>query len=245
MQEIVYHANYEHENSYWWFIARNEILKQVVKSFCDLNQNKNLLDVGCGTGGFASTMLSECNVIGIDTSQIALEYSRKRGLTNLHNTLLKDFDKSIYNKIDVITFFDVIEHIEDDVAVVNEAYNLLDSGSYLIASVPAYQWLWSKHDEIHMHYRRYSKREFEKIFKNAGFKVMYSSYFNSILFFPAALMRFIEKITKKDNKKDSPIDEVPNFINKLFTFIFRLEKKWIPKVKIPFGLSIVLVAKKI
>jgi SAM-dependent methyltransferase len=245
MQEIVYHTNYQHENSYWWFLARNEILKQTVESFCDLNNSFNLLDVGCGTGGFASSLLNQCNVIGIDTSDTALEYSRKRGIKNLHNCLLKDFDKSKYGKIDAITILDVIEHIQDDKQVVEEAYNLLDVGSYIIASVPAYQWLWSKHDEVHMHYRRYNKKNFQNLFKDAGFKIIYSSYFNSILFFPAVIKRSIDKFTNNERKSDSPIDEVPEAVNTLFTKIFRFEKSWVPKITIPFGLSIVVVAKKI
>jgi hypothetical protein len=140
---------------------------------------------------------------------------------------------------------DVIEHIEDDYSVVKDAFSVLDSGSYMIASVPAYQWLWSRHDEIHMHYRRYTITQIRDVFKAAGFKVIYSSHFNSILFFPAVIKRFVDKITGGDKKNDNPIDEVPNFVNSLFTKIFGLEKNWIPKISIPFGISIVIVAKKI
>jgi len=244
MQEIVYHSQYVAEDKYWWFIARNRILENTVRTFCKINKSFNLLDVGCGTGGFASLLKDDCNVIGIDTSDIALDYSRKRGLTNLKNCYLNQFDKSLYGKIDAITMLDVIEHIEDDKAVVKEAYEILDSGGYMIASVPAYQWLWSRHDEIHMHYRRYTVPQFKKLFNDAGFKVMYASYFNSILFLPAVLKRFMDKITGGDKKNDAPIDEVPDFINTIFTDLFLIEKSWIPKVMMPFGLSIVLVAKK-
>lgn len=245
MQEIVYHTNYLQEDNYWWFIARNEILKNTVKTFCSLDKEFNLLDVGCGTGGFASLLKDECNVIGIDTSDTALSYSQKRGIKNLHNCLLKDFDKTKYGRIDAITMLDVIEHIEDDYSVVRDAYAILDSGSYMIASVPAYQWLWSRHDEIHMHYRRYTISQIRDVFKAAGFKIIYSSHFNSILFFPAVIKRFVDKITGGDKKNDNPIDEVPDFVNSLFTKIFGLEKNWIPKISIPFGISIVIVAQKI
>jgi SAM-dependent methyltransferase len=244
MQEIVYHSQYQAENTYWWFIARNRILEKVVRTFCKIEKSFNLLDVGCGTGGFASLLKDDCNVIGIDTSDIALDYSRKRGLTNLENCYLNNFDKTKYGSINAITMLDVIEHVEDDASVVCDAYNLLESGSYMIASVPAYQWLWSHHDEMHMHYRRYTTTTFKKLFNDAGFKVMYISHFNSILFLPAVMKRSLDKITGAENKNDSPIDEVPNFINGLFTKLFMLEKSWIPKLVIPFGLSIVLVAKK-
>lgn len=245
MQEVVYHTNFQLEDNYWWFKSRNEILKKTVEYFCNLNKDFNLLDVGCGTGGFAAKLLDKCNVIGIDTSETALDYAKKRGLTNLHNCLLSDFPKEKYSKINAITMLDVIEHIENDYEVVKDAYKLLENDSYFIASVPAYQWLWSRHDEIHMHYRRYSISQIKKVIENAGFKIIYSSYFNSILFFPAIFKRFIDKITGSDKKQTSPIDEVPDFINKLFTGIFNLELNWIPKMKVPFGLSIVIVAKKV
>ena len=244
MQEIVYHSQFIAEDKYWWFIARNRILEKTVRTFCQINKSFNLLDVGCGTGGFASLLKDDCNVIGIDTSDTALDYSRKRGLTNLKNCYLHQFDKSQYGKIDAITMLDVFEHIEDDIAVAKEAFDILDSGGIMIASVPAYQWLWSPHDEIHMHYRRYTVPKFKKLLQDAGFKVMYSSYFNSILFLPAVLKRLWDKITGGHNKEHAPIDEVPDFINTIFTDLFLIEKSWIPKVMMPFGLSIVLVAKK-
>lgn len=244
MQEIVYHAQYQAENTYWWFIARNRILEKVVRTFCKLDKSFNLLDVGCGTGGFAALLKDDCNVIGVDTSEIALNYSRKRGIKNLENCYLNQFDKSKYGKINAITMLDVIEHIEGDYDVVRDAFSLLESDSYMIASVPAYQWLWSRHDVIHMHYRRYTITKFKKLFEDAGFKIMYVSYFNSILFLPAVLKRFLDKITGADNKKSAPIDEVPDFINNIFTKLFLAEKSFIPKIMLPFGLSIVLVAKK-
>ncbi|MFA5511991.1 MAG: class I SAM-dependent methyltransferase [Candidatus Kapaibacterium sp.] len=244
MREIVYHSQFEAEDKYWWFVARNRILEKTVRSFCDLHPNFNMLDVGCGTGGFATLLKDDCNVIGIDTSDTALSYSRKRGINNLHNCLLNEFDSSMYGTINAITMLDVIEHIEDDKSVVKDAYDLLPSGGIMIASVPAYQWLWSRHDEIHMHYRRYTIPNFKRLFTDAGFKVMYNSYYNSILLLPAVLKRIMDKITGGDQKNDAPIDEVPEFINSLFTKIFLIEKNWIPNLMLPFGLSIILVAKK-
>jgi ubiquinone/menaquinone biosynthesis C-methylase UbiE len=244
MQEIVYHTNYKLESTYWWFVARNRIVKHVIDSFCKLDFNHNLLDVGCGTGAFAAEMMKSTNVIALDTSPIALEYTRKRGIKTTYNCYLSEFPKQEH-KIDAITMLDVIEHIEDDSGVVKDAFKILDSNGYFIATVPAFQWLWSKHDEIHMHYRRYGLNQFEKLFSDAGFKVLYSSYFNTFLLPPAALKRFIDKITGADKKQTSPIDEVSPFMDNLFRNIFLIEQKLLPKVSLPFGLSIILVAKKL
>lgn len=242
MQEIVYHSNFEYENKYWWFVARNQIVKDIFLKKCKLTKGSDVLDVGCGTGGFASKLLDEFNVIGIDTADLALEYSKKRGIKNLYNCYLNDFPKDKWN-IKAITILDVIEHIEDDKAVINQCYNTLPNDGYLIATVPAYSWMWSHHDVIHHHYRRYSKNQICRLFEEAGFEIEYSTYFNTFLFLPAFLKRLFEKITGS-GKNDAPIAEVPEFLNNIFTRIFNFENSFLPTVSFPFGLSILLVAKK-
>lgn len=244
MQEIIYHTNFKLEDQYWWFVARNQIIKKAILDFIKLNKNNNLLDVGCGTGAFAAEMNQKTNVIALDTSPIALEYCSQRGIEQRFNCLLNDFPKDKF-RIDAITFLDVIEHIQDDYQIVKDAYNIIENNGYVIASVPAYQWLWSHHDELHMHYRRYTKSQIEKVFKSANFQIIYSSYFNTLLFPIAVLKRFVDKITGADKKNTSPIEEVSPTINKLFKSIFMYEKNFIPKLKLPFGLSILIVAKKI
>ncbi len=243
MQEIVYHSNFELENKYWWFIARNQIVKDIFEKICKIPQNSDILDVGCGTGGFASKLLDKYNIIGVDTSEIALEYSRKRGIKHLYNCYLNEFPNRDFN-IKAITILDVIEHIEDDVAVVEQCYSILQSNGYIIATVPAYKWMWSHHDVIHHHYRRYKQRQFNELLTNAGFKIEYSTYFNTILFLPAFIKRLAEKIFGS-KRNDSPIDEVPEFLNTIFTKMFGLENNMLPNITFPFGLSILTIAKKI
>lgn len=244
MQEIVYHKNYELENTYWWFVVRNQIIKKVIIELIDLSKDDYVLDVGCGTGGFAKELLDYAQLICLDTNDLALEYTRKRGIKNTFNCLLQDFPVVKYNP-KIITFLDVIEHIEDDNQVVNSAYQSLNIGSYVVATVPAYQWLWSKHDEIHMHYRRYNLKQLKKLFRENGFHIVYASYFNTILFPIATLKRFIDKLTGSDKKNNEPIDEVSPIMNSILKSLFSIEKKFLPKIFFPFGLSIILVAKKL
>ena len=242
MQEIVYHTNYKLENDYWWFIARNKIIKKLIDTKCNIPKGSQILDVGAGTGGFASFISKDFEVVCLDTSEIALQYCEKRGLQNRYNSTLDKFPAADWN-IQAVTMLDVVEHIEDDAAVVKQVYGLLPKGGSFIAAVPAYQWLWSRHDEIHMHYRRYNKKQFTTLLKEAGFKIEFASYYNSFLFMPAVLKRFIGKIFG-DKKDESPVDEVPGFMNKIFTGIFSLEAKFLPAIKFPAGVSIVAIATK-
>ncbi len=243
MQEVVYHSNFEIEESYFWFLARNEILSKIINNNTSIKAYNNVADIGCGTGGFAKVLQDmKFNVTCIDTEELAIEYCKKRGLTDLYHGDLKSFLEINNKKYQAAFMLDVIEHIPDDQEVVNQVYELLDNGGYFIAAVPAYQWLWSKHDEIHMHYRRYNKTNFQKLFKNAGFEIEYISYFNTYLFLPAVLKRFIDKITR--NQSEKPVEEVSSFINNLFFKIFKSEKSILGNKSLPFGLSLLLIAKK-
>ncbi len=244
MQEIVYHENYRLEKTYWWFIARNAILLNIIREICKFDKSSNILDAGCGTGAFAEKLSSISNVICLDTSEIALSYCHLRGLTNTHQCKLSEYQKG-EKRIDGITLLDVVEHIEDDYGVLKDAYDILDDKGYVIITVPAYQWLWCRHDEIHMHYRRYNKSQIATAVKSSGFKITYSSYFNTLLFLPAVAKRFLDKITGLDKTNKNPIEPVPDFLNKLFTKIFMMEKYFLPSMKFPFGLSILVIAQKI
>jgi len=243
MQEIVYHTNFELEDSYWWFVARNRIVKSMIENRTELKLGNTILDVGCGTGGFAKLISDKFNPICLDTSSIALDYCKRRGLENIHNSLLIDFPTSQYD-ISAVTMLDVLEHIENEREVLKQVYKLLPNKGWLIATVPAYQKLWSKHDEIHHHFRRYNRFDFISILRESGFSIKFSSYFNAILFFPALLKRFIDKITSAEKKKIEPVEEVSPLINNLFTKLFLLEKSLLNTASLPFGLSIIAIVQK-
>jgi SAM-dependent methyltransferase len=241
MQEIVYHTNYKLENEYWWFVARQYIISDLINKYSGLKPGDTVLDAGCGTGGFAEFISSKFNILCLDTSATALEYCRKRGLNNLFNCTLDQFPKDNWN-VKGVFMLDVVEHIEDDEAVVGQVYDLLPKGGCFVASVPAFRWLWSKHDDIHMHKRRYTKPEFLSLLERHGFRIEYSSYFNTFLFLPAVVARFVEKLLKKE--KETPVDEVSPFVNKIFTEVFKSERNFLTGMSFPFGLSIIAIARK-
>jgi trans-aconitate methyltransferase len=241
MQENVYHTNYKLENDYWWFTSRNSIVLEVFKKYVKNTAHPIVMDVGCGTGGFAKLINEDYNLIALDNSPLALEYTQKRGIKNIFLGNLDDYPTE--KKVDAMTFLDVIEHIEDDSGVIRTARNLLSDKGLIVATVPAYLWLWSKHDEMHMHYRRYTKTKFEELFKSGGFNILYSSYFNTFLFPLAASVRVLQKALGK-GAGESAVDEVSPLSNKILNTIFSSERNFLPEMSFPFGLSIILVAQK-
>lgn len=244
MEEIVYHTNFKLENDYWWFIARNQIVKSLILSKTDLQKGSTIIDIGCGTGGFAKLISDYFQPICIDTSQIAIDYCKKRGIENSFISTVSDFDFAQYD-IKAAVMLDVIEHIQNDEAILTEVYNKLPKNAWFIATVPAYQFLWSRHDEIHQHFRRYNRFDFNNLLREIGFNVSYSSYFNTFLFLPAVAKRFLDKITGADKKINEPVEKVSPLVNSLFKNIFLLEKNLLGKIIFPFGLSIISIARKL
>lgn len=243
MQEIAYHTNYKLENKYWWFVARNKIIREIVEKTTDLSPGDRVLDVGCGTGAFAASLNKKYDVACLDTSAIALDYARRRGLTELYQTTLDQFPKN-GKPIRAAFILDALEHIEDDVAAIESARKILAPGGWLVATVPAYKWLWNRHDLIHMHYRRYTKKQIEQKLLERGFNIVYSSYFNTFLFAPAALKRILDKRKKIDDGGYEPVDNIPGFLDTIFRKIFLAERKFLPENSFPFGLSIITISKK-
>ncbi len=254
MNEVVYHSNYQIENNYFWFLSRNSIVKNIFETLCNKDKkisNSKVLDIGCGTGGFAINLQNQgYEVYCLDTEPIALDYCKKRGLTNLFNCYIDELKNKLKSEgknenIEFSTAFalDVIEHIEDDAKAINDIYDLLPIGGYFVATVPAYKWLWSEHDIIHMHYRRYNINQFEKLLKSQCFHIKYSSYFNTFLFPAVVVKRFLDKLLNK--KSNSPVDVVSDTTNSILKSIFDKEKKFLPNIKFPFGLSIIVIAQKL
>lgn len=242
MQDIVYHKNYELEESYWWFVARNAIILDMLKSKTKLARGAKVLDVGCGTGGFAMLMLKDFDVTCSDMSPIALDYCARRGIKNSILGTLDDIPRDMHPK--AITMLDVVEHIPDDKQAVRDVYEILPEGGWYIASVPAYQWLWSHHDVIHKHFRRYTKSEFNEMLSSAGFEIVYTSYFQTFLFPLAVIKRFADRITGAEKKQTEPVEELPGFMNSLFKAVFKAEKGFLKFMRFPFGNSIITIARK-
>jgi len=91
------------------------------------------------------------------------------------------------DSFDLAVSLDVIEHLDDDLAALRELRRVVAPGGALLVTVPAYQWLWSGHDEINHHHRRYTRRTLQRAAEQAGWKQARTTYFNSLLL-PAAIV---------------------------------------------------------
>jgi len=232
------------EEALWWTIARRETIYDLIR---DLDKNLKILDVGC-SGGPMMMLLNQHgfkNVYGLDVSERAIELCKKRGVDNVYvmNAEKTDFKD---DEFDVLIVSDVLEHLEHDEVALSEWHRIMKPGGRLIVFVPAFQFLWSPHDETNFHYRRYSKTSLTQRFKRAGFEVVRGSYWNSTLFLPACMIKLVHRLIG-NKKQDLPnqLFEVKPLTNKLLLFLMRLENKILRKFNFFVGVSVFVVGRKI
>lgn len=143
---------------------------------------------------------------------------------------------------DLITLLDVLEHVDDDLGTLASLASLLKPGGHLLLTVPAFPFLWSEHDVVHRHYRRYRRPELMARVEAAGLRVIHASYYNSILFPLVAVIRLAEKVFGAQGGQDLTMP--PPWLNRLLCRIFASERRWLGRIVFPFGVSIVLLARR-
>jgi len=247
MEELAYQQYLDESNS-WLHKGRRFLLEIIIEKVCH-HQTANdkskpkILEIGAGSGKSLDHIKGYREFHAVEIEKTAIN------LLKLDNRITKLYQQHIpfelNEKYDLIIAMDVIEHIEDDQAAFDWIYNLLNDGGILFTTVPAYQWMFSSHDVALNHYRRYSLTNFLSL-NNTNMEILYSSYFNFLLFPLAALSRIGKKIVNKNKteyKKQS--SKLPKTINSVFYSILRIEAKLIRSgIKLPFGLSVVTALKK-
>lgn len=228
----------------FWFNARNALIIWAIgKYFPKLD---SLLEVGCGTG-YVLTEISKAfpqtRLVGSEIFTAGLGFAA----TRVPNASLVQMDaRSIpyVDEFDVVAAFDVIEHIAEDVAVLNNLNQALKPGGGLLLTVPQHQWLWSAADDYACHERRYSDAELQEKLAGAGFEMVRSTSFVSLLL-PAMLIS-----RRRDSQKDSydPLAEfrIRPWLNSALGHILGLERLLISAgMNFPLGGSRLIVARKI
>lgn len=233
------------ESKNFWFRVRNEIILWAIKKYC--NNPSSFLEIGCGTGFVTEAIalnFPESNIYGSEYFQEGLEYAKKR----LPNATLLQLDarKLPYeDEFFAIGAFDVLEHIKEDCQVLNQIYKALKPNGFLFITIPQHSWLWSPLDEYACHERRYSRKELHHKVRSAGFKIIRSTSFVTMLLPIMLASRLFKKNkTYKDADFLSELKLTP-IINLFFLVLLKLDAILIRLgLNLPCGGSRILIAKK-
>lgn len=240
MEEFLYEDLYKREETHWWHIAKRELCVRLIEKF--LNKKKvRILDIGCGAGKNVEIFSQFGKSFGIDSSPEAIKYCKKRGLKLVHLASSEQTNFS-QNSFDLVTLLDVLEHT-DERKTLTEIHRILKPRGYLLITVPAFQWLWSRWDEVLYHKRRYTSQDLKEKLENHGFKIKRISYVYSFLVIPVILIRTLKShINKKEYSSDFEITSP--LLNSWLLKLSRVERQLMFLFPIPFGTSVVCLAQK-
>ena len=239
MDRIVYERMAAHDTTHWWYRARRDILADYLTRWGDLPRDARILEIGCGTGHNLPMLAQFGEIDAIEIDETARAKASERLGKPVGTAPLPELVGVAPGSYDLVAVLDVIEHVEDDVAALKAIATALKPGGKILITVPAHQWMWSAHDVINHHKRRYSKASFEALLEKTGLKGRKLGYFNSLLFPVAVAARFAGKLMGKDDSDDSP---PPKPLNTLFEGIFRLERHMVGRMPLPPGLSLITLA---
>ncbi len=240
-----YRTNFLLEDSYWWFVGRRKIVEQVLRSWANRRKFNRILDGGCGTGKMVDFLSTFGETHGVELHPAGIEYCRKRGLSLLTEG---DICKLPFRdgSFDLVSCFDVLYHKKvNETDALDELRRVCKPEGFLIVTDAAFEFLRSEHDESVHGVRRYTRRSLSRAVERAGFKVIRISYWDFFLFPIVLLVRIAKNLLPRHHTKPvSNLKPIARQLNGLLSLLVHVEAKLISKIRLPFGTSIVLLARK-
>lgn len=236
-------------DSSFWVSSRNRLFKRIVQDYLVATGKTKFLEIGCGTGDFIRQLVENEN-LEITGSEIYLKglLYAKRNLPSVDFIQFDVTQGGLGEEFDLIVAFDVIEHIENDVAAISNINKMLHKGGRVIITVPQHMFLWSNLDEIVKHKRRYSRRELVVKLKEKGFDIDYCTSFLFILFPLMLISRVLDKKHDQSESAEIALEKRVKFssvLNGIFDFFMRIDEALIRLgISLPFGGTLVVVARK-
>ena len=242
MERIVYDQMAELDQRHWWYRARREVLAALIRREARPPANAHVLEIGCGTGHNLEMLGRFGQVDAVELDDEARAVAEKRLGRAIRNARLPQLEGVPDHRYDLVASLDVIEHIDDDQAALAAIAAKLKPSGKFVMTVPAHRWMWSTHDVVNHHKRRYSKASLKRLVEGSSLKLDKIGYFNSFLFPLAVAERFASKLRGKD---DADVKLPSRPLNAALEAVFRAERHFVGRLPLPPGLSLFAVASAI
>jgi SAM-dependent methyltransferase len=242
LEQQAYREQFELENSHWWFEGRRAVLWALLRR-AGVPSGVRVLDAGCGTGRNLIEFGTLGPATGVDSSEDAIEFARRREIPGVSQGVIEQlpFEDASF---DLILATDVLEHLRDDGLAISELRRVAAPGAWLLATVPAYRWLWSRHDTEHHHFRRYTSRLLRSRLAAGGWSPEAWSYFNSVLLPPIAAVRLAERVRPKNGDERPDLRMTPGWLNGILLGPMRAEGALIGAgARLPAGVSFGVISR--
>ena len=242
MKEHTYPIMFRVEQAHWWYTGRRKILAGFVEQICRqvTDRRPRILDVGCGTGANLLMLSEYGEAEGVDISEDALAFCRERGLDKVR---LGAGEQLPYDDgtFDLVTAFDVVEHMDDDLAGLREMRRVLRPGGRVLLFVPTFMFLWGLQDDVSNHRRRYRLPQLRRVLEQAGFEIERTSYANITFFLPILAMRQLMRLTGVKAESENDINVTA--LNGVLGSVLGAESWLLKFMNLPFGVSGLCVAR--
>jgi SAM-dependent methyltransferase len=230
------------EDRHWWYRGRRVVLERVIARL-RLPARARILDAGCGSGRNMVDLARHGQVTGMELSQTSVALARARGVGEVLEGSVTEMPFAA-DSFDLAVCLDVIEHLQDDRGALRELRRVVAPGGALLVTVPAYQWLWSGHDEINHHHRRYNRGTLLAAARDADWQCTRTTYFNSLLLPAAIALRALDRLHTKATESSLDLWVPPAPLNWLLQRPLNLEAAAIGRGgHIPAGLSLLAVLR--
>jgi len=231
------------EDRLWWVLGRKAIINQYIKCITKYLRMPTIVDIGCGSGGNLDILAKFGRVIGVEPSATLARRARGRGIAeSIFQEDVLGLDEC--RNAQLFTMFDVLEHFVDDIKFLSQL-NKSASKHTLLVSVPACRFLYSDHDRILHHYRRYNMKTLRSTLEEGGYHVLHMSYFMFFLFPLVLFSRMREKILARLGIKKTTVEigDCPTILSVPFAATLRVEAFLARKIRFPIGLWLFAVAE--
>ena len=229
----------EEDRAHWWFLGRRAVILAEMARRLPAGRAR-MAELGCGSGGMLEALSRFGTAVGVETDATLRARAQERGL-DVRAGALPDAIPLHPGRWDAVCLFDVLEHVDDEAGALAACRRLLVPGGRLFVTVPAYAWLWSRHDELLGHRRRYTARALRQVAERAGFTVERLTYFNTILAPPIIAVRIVRAALRRPGHD---LDRPAPWLNRALAACFSAEAGLLRWTSPPFGISILLVARR-